>query len=133
MESRDRTLLSGSLAVAAAVGVAVWLEYRRRRNRRPGYQTTNDYQRYALPAALTACPYRQELELALRLAYQAGDNMIPYCDATGTAAAADFDLGIATKTNAEDFCTKIDVLNEELITQAIRQAFPDHQIIGEER
>ena len=43
------------------------------------------------------------------------------------------DLGIEIKGDPSDFCTKIDVLNEELVTQAIRQAFPDHEIIGEER
>ena len=64
----------------------------------------------------------------------AGQNIKNYCDVKGTAAEHRMDdLGIEVKGDPSDFCTKIDVLNEELITQAIRQAFPDHQIIGEER
>lgn len=47
-------------------------------------------------------------------------------------AEEDHDLGIATKTKPEDICTKIDILNEHLITDAIRQKFPTHKIIGEE-
>jgi fructose-1,6-bisphosphatase/inositol monophosphatase family enzyme len=62
----------------------------------------------------------------------AGKNIATYCDAKGTAAESSHDLGIETKASATDFCTKIDVLNEEIITSAIQRHFPDHLIIGEE-
>ena len=64
--------------------------------------------------------------------FSAGRNIAEYCDAKGTEAEAKHDLGIDTKSNSADICTKIDVLNEELVTKAIQQTFPDHEIIGEE-
>ena len=64
--------------------------------------------------------------------FSAGRNIAEYCDAKGTEAEANHDLGIDTKSNSADICTKIDVLNEELVTKAIQQTFPDHEIIGEE-
>jgi len=42
-------------------------------------------------------------------------------------------LGIEIKGAPSDFCTKIDVLNEDLVTHAIKTTFPNHKIIGEER
>jgi inositol-phosphate phosphatase/L-galactose 1-phosphate phosphatase len=41
-------------------------------------------------------------------------------------------LGIETKSKKEDICTKVDILNEEIVTTAIRKNFPSHKIIGEE-
>jgi len=64
---------------------------------------------------------------------KAGKNIRDYSDVKGTEAEALYDLGIEVKGAPSDFCTKIDVLNEELVTHAIRKRFPDHKIIGEER
>ena len=50
----------------------------------------------------------------------------------GTAAEESHDLGIATKSKKEDICTKVDVENEELVTNAITKEFPNHKVIGEE-
>ena len=62
----------------------------------------------------------------------AGKNIADYCDVKGTEAEDSYDLGIEVKGEPSDFCTKIDVLNEDLVTDAIRKTFPDHEIIGEE-
>lgn len=73
-----------------------------------------------------------ELKLAVRLAMEAGSNMVEYLEAKGTAAESSLDLGIETKSSSADFCTKVDVENERLVIEGIRTAFPNHQIIGEE-
>jgi fructose-1,6-bisphosphatase/inositol monophosphatase family enzyme len=36
------------------------------------------------------------------------------------------------KGSPEDFCTAIDLQNEERVTKAIQEHFPTHSIIGEE-
>jgi fructose-1,6-bisphosphatase/inositol monophosphatase family enzyme len=64
--------------------------------------------------------------------YSAGGNMVPYLDAKGTSSESGIDLGIETKSGAEDFCTKVDVDNEKMIMYGIQQVFPKHDIIGEE-
>ena len=58
--------------------------------------------------------------------------MIDYLEAKGTEKEHQIDLGIETKSNSADFCTKIDVENETLIMTGIQQKFPHHDIIGEE-
>ena len=59
--------------------------------------------------------------------------MVGYLEAKGTAAEALVeDLGIETKSGAVDFCTRVDVENEALVTAGIRERFPAHAIIGEE-
>jgi hypothetical protein len=58
--------------------------------------------------------------------------MVPYLEAKGTSRECDMDLGIETKSGAEDFCTKVDVENENMIMDGIRRLFPKHDIIGEE-
>jgi len=57
-----------------------------------------------------------------------------YCDSKGTAAEDHHeDLNIAIKGGRpEDFCTRVDLENERLITEGIRAQFPTHQILGEE-
>jgi myo-inositol-1(or 4)-monophosphatase len=85
-----------------------------------------------LPDELKSCEYAHELEVAMHLAYQAGSNMMSYYDAKGTAAESDHDLDIATKGQPENFCTKIDVENERLVTEGLLLAFPTHAVIGEE-
>jgi myo-inositol-1(or 4)-monophosphatase len=87
---------------------------------------------YSVPQALKDSPYGSEIQLAVELALHAGSNMISYCDAKGTEAEHDHDLGIATKGQPEDFCTNIDVENERLVMAGILDKFPDHKIIGEE-
>eukprot|EP00558_Chaetoceros_sp_UNC1202_P006606 CAMPEP_0197258194 /NCGR_PEP_ID=MMETSP1429-20130617/81322_1 /TAXON_ID=49237 /ORGANISM="Chaetoceros sp., Strain UNC1202" /LENGTH=84 /DNA_ID=CAMNT_0042722241 /DNA_START=39 /DNA_END=289 /DNA_ORIENTATION=+ len=60
--------------------------------------------------------------------------MTSHLDNKGTKAGlgAESALGINTKQNDQDFCTAIDVLNEEIIMEGIAGGFPDHVIIGEE-
>ena len=87
---------------------------------------------YTVPKVLQDSPYGSEIQLAVELALRAGANMIPYSDSKGTEAENDHDLGIATKGQPEDFCTKIDVENERLVMAGIASKYPDHKIIGEE-
>jgi myo-inositol-1(or 4)-monophosphatase len=62
----------------------------------------------------------------------AGRNMVGYLDAKGTENEKEFDLAIESKSNAADFCTKVDIENESLISNGIKLHFPTHDIIGEE-
>lgn len=87
---------------------------------------------FSVPKELLDSPYGSELQLAVQLALQAGANMIEYCDSKGTEAEASHDLGINTKSQPADFCTKIDVENELVVMTAIQKQFPTHKIIGEE-
>ena len=120
MESRDRLLLSAAL-VGGAAGLA-W--FWKQQQQSPPTMAKNDA---ALPTALAASPYQRQLALAVQLARRAGQNMYKYCDQAGN-----YDLGISEKTAAEDFFTIIDVENETMVTNGIRQAYPHDQIIGEE-
>lgn len=121
MESRDRLLLSAAL-VGGAAGLAwFWKQQQSPPTIAAKKEPTT------LPAALAASPYQRQLALAVQLARRAGRNMYKYCDQAGT-----YDLGISEKTAAEDFFTRIDVENETMVTNGIRQAYPDDQIIGEE-
>lgn len=96
------------------------------------YRRRGKAKKYAVPPALLASAYAKELRVAMALARHAGNNMFRYCDEKGTELEQDHDLGIETKGQAEDFCTKIDVENETLVTQGLLRHFPDHKIIGEE-
>jgi fructose-1,6-bisphosphatase/inositol monophosphatase family enzyme len=118
MESRDRLLLSASFAAGAGL---VWLWQRRQKT-----------SKYAVPAALDQAPYRRQVQVAIRLALKAGTNMYKYCDETGTQLQDKHDLGISTKSNPEDFYTKIDVENEHLVMEGISRYFSTDKIIGEE-
>lgn len=86
---------------------------------------------FSIPSALNESPYAAELQLAVRVALEAGDNMVAHCDRHGTVLA-EGSLDMEFKGQPEDFCTSIDLLNEELVTKAIQQEFPTHSIIGEE-
>lgn len=113
-----------AIAAAAASGVlltAAWLCRRHEKKSNAWLE---------IPPELVHCDFVQELKLALTLAKQAGDNMERYCDTVGTSLSEK--LEINTKGQPEDFCTAIDLLNEELIAKGIRSRFPDHAIIGEE-
>ena len=59
--------------------------------------------------------------------------MIEYMEQKGTDAEnGESSLGISSKSNDADFCTAIDIQNEDLVTKALSSTFPTHQIIGEE-
>lgn len=109
--------------LAAGVSIIYLLRQRKKRN--------VDF-KHAIPEALLESPLRKELQVAVNLALQAGRTMYSYCDEKGTAAEERHDLGIATKGQAEDFCTRIDVENEQLITDVLNKQFPSHKVIGEE-
>lgn len=118
-----RRLESIALWTSVSVGAA-WLVLHVRRTRQRNT--------YAIPSVLLQSPYAAELQMAVHLALKAGANMTGYCNEKGTKAEAQHDLGISTKGNPEDFCTKIDVENEQLVTEGILAAFRSHKIIGEE-
>lgn len=116
-------LLVGSVTAAAALGAAGMWAFLQEKNQK----------KHRIPRALLNSPYSKELRVALDVALKCGRNIAQYCDARGTEAEASAeDLGISTKSNAADFATKIDVLNEAIVTDAIQRNFPDHEIIGEE-
>jgi inositol-phosphate phosphatase / L-galactose 1-phosphate phosphatase len=85
-----------------------------------------------VPHGLLVSPFRAEIKVAADLAIQAGRTMYHYCNEKGTAAEDLHDLKIETKGQPEDFCTKIDIANELLITNKLQEQFPSHVIIGEE-
>ena len=58
--------------------------------------------------------------------------MTQHYNSKGTADENIEDLDISTKSNAADFATAIDVMNENYIQSAINKHFPSHKIIGEE-
>jgi fructose-1,6-bisphosphatase/inositol monophosphatase family enzyme len=68
--------------------------------------------------------------VTLRLALQAGENMVPHCDTTGTILSQKMTLDF--KGQPEDFCTSMDLQNEDFVIKAIQNHFPSHHIIGEE-
>lgn len=129
-------VVTASGATAAVVGATWWWWCRRHWRRR----STDSFQDLPIPIPLQLpavreleqCPYHKELQCAIRLAYQAGLNMKGYLVAKGTVQESRLDLDMATKSNAVDFCTRIDVENESLIIQGIQDQFPTHAIIGEE-
>ena len=85
-----------------------------------------------IPAILKQTEYRTQLKLAYDVARECGANMKRYLDVKGTEEEANFDLGIEFKSNDTDFCTKIDLLNEELIINGIKKYFPESDILSEE-
>lgn len=121
MSSRNTHEMEKVALLAAAAGLGVYcLHYRRKNNK------------HQIPIAFLQSPYASELQVAVKLALQCGKNMTDYCDQKGTALEENHDLGIATKGQPEDFCTKVDVENERLVIQGILEKFPSHHIIGEE-
>jgi len=58
--------------------------------------------------------------------------MEKHYNSKGTADENIDDLDISTKKNDADFATAIDVMNEALILNEIKAAFPAHEVIGEE-
>jgi len=95
----------------------------------------DESKKYRIPATLSEGDYAEQMTLAIRLALEAGGNMIEHLERKGTisGAAAQLSLGIAvTKTNDTDFATNIDLTNEAMIMSAIEDRYPSHVIIGEE-
>jgi len=89
--------------------------------------------KYEIPNDLQSGDHIEEMKLAVKLAIQAGGNMIEYLEQKGTDAEnGESTLGISSKSNDADFCTAIDIQNEDLVTKALSSTFPTHQIIGEE-
>lgn len=98
------------------------------------YSESRDYSlaKHQIPPALMKSQYSEELKLAVKLAKRAGDNMKGYIESKGTSDAVNFSLDIEIKSGSADFCTKVDVENENLIMEGIQEVFPSHEIIGEE-
>mmetsp|Transcript_14216 Transcript_14216/g.18553 ORF Transcript_14216/g.18553 Transcript_14216/m.18553 type:complete len:393 (+) Transcript_14216:54-1232(+) len=114
---------AASLATGAALTYAM-LNYEKWLSNKTG--------KYSIPADIAASPFHEHVRLAIKLALKAGENMRTYCDEKGTFAEHSHDLNVTFKGRPEDFCTKIDVENEHLLMEGIREVFPTHKIIGEE-
>jgi fructose-1,6-bisphosphatase/inositol monophosphatase family enzyme len=119
LQKSEAALLVASLAV----GLAAWWRHTQRR------RTTSKCPD-AIPKSLLQTPYAAQLQLAVRLALQAGENMVAHCDTAGTILSQKLTLEL--KGQPEDFCTAVDLQNEALVINAIQQHFPSHDIIGEE-
>lgn len=76
-------------------------------------------------AALHAFAARLAIEAGSYLREQAISRAYP-------SAGPAYDLEMVIKENAADLVTKADLHAEQMISNAIREAYPDHQIIGEE-
>ena len=77
--------------------------------------------KYDIPACLLQSFLTKEIQIAAELALQSGRSMYRYCDEKGTAAERSHDLQIETKGQPEDFCTKMDIENEQLIIKKLQQ------------
>jgi myo-inositol-1(or 4)-monophosphatase len=91
-----------------------------------------NYSKHDIPRRLLESSLKKEIQIAVELALLTGRSMYRYCDEKGTAAEQFHDLQIETKGQPEDFCTKIDVENEQIIMKKFQQEFPSYSIIGEE-
>ncbi|GAA6060632.1 hypothetical protein JCM10212_006383 [Sporobolomyces blumeae] len=69
---------------------------------------------------------------AATLAIQAGSYLRDQALARTQGAGAAFDESISIKENAADLVTHADMHAEQIISDAIRERYPDHKIIGEE-
>lgn len=119
---KNNTLLVTAGLTAAAGLAALYLQRCNKKKNDP----------FAIPTSLLQSPHAAELQLAVDLAIQAGNNMVEHCNLRGTVDASNESLKMEFKGSPEDFCTAIDLANEELIIKAIQQHFPSHKIIGEE-
>lgn len=126
MSKINNTIVVAGIAAAVSAGLtALYLKKKR-----------NQPSPYDIPQCLLESPFAAELQLAVKLALECGDNMVPHCQERGTVHAQQQDseksLQVEFKGNPQDFCTAIDLKNEELVVKAIQEAFPSHDIIGEE-
>ena len=86
-----------------------------------------------IPAVLLVSPYSSQLLLAAKIAQQAGDNMASFMSTMGTTERTSESLQISIKGGKpEDFCTQVDLQNENLCIASIHESFPSDCIIGEE-
>lgn len=127
------TIWLTATTTALSISAAWWLftEYRSSLIEKGSHPSPSSL-RYKIPEQLLLSPYCEEVKLAVQLALKCGKNMYRYCDEKGTLAGNNHDLGINTKGQAENLCTKIDLENEQIIIERIKQKFPTHDIIGEE-
>jgi fructose-1,6-bisphosphatase/inositol monophosphatase family enzyme len=88
--------------------------------------------KHDVPTRLLQSSLKKEVQIAVELALLTGRSMYRYCDEKGTAKEQFHDLQIETKGQPEDFCTKIDVENEQIIMKKFQEEFPMYNIIGEE-
>ena len=123
------TTTSTGLLAAIAVGSVLYLKLTEKKK-----SINNNVQKLQIPSELSKGEYAMEMKVAIQLALQAGGNMMEHleCKGTKSGSGAESKLGINTKQNDADFCTAIDLLNEEIITKGIKKHFADHEIIGEE-
>ena len=109
IQKETALLATAVTASVVAAGLAIKSFSQARRERR----------KFQIPKALKSSPYSAELKLAVRVALEAGCNMFSHCDNKGTAMELkEHELGIETKGHKEDFCTAIDIENEQ---QSARQ------------
>jgi len=132
MSSRNSSFTTGLLAYSVAASFI--LLHNHLSNGKVSKKQEEENKLFQIPPQLSEGKYAAELKLAVSLALKAGGNMTEHLDNKGTKVGegAESKLGINTKQNDADFCTAIDLLNEEIITQGIKEKFPSHEIIGEE-
>lgn len=119
-----------TISSVAAVGLGAFAALYLRR----AYERRTKQNKFKIPNELLSGKYAEEMKLAVELAIEAGENMVPYLECKGTSSGkgSESALGISTKQNDADFCTTIDIANEDLVTKAIKSKFQDHEVIGEE-
>ena len=125
------TIAAAAVAVTSIAFASAFSGAKRRSSR----SSSSKNQHYCVPNELLeskTCECKDELILAVRMALEAGKNMMKHYDSKGTADENMNDLQINTKMNDSDFATSIDVENENYISSEIRMKFPKHVIIGEE-
>lgn len=122
-ESKLSSLLFWS-ASAGMTAYYVW-QYRQKRQ-----QSERGLPAHLLDPAVH--PYVNQLQVALRLAHQAANNMMGYYTDKGTIHQNLHNLQVQTKSSHQDFCTQVDLDNEQLIFEGLRKRFPSHALIGEE-
>lgn len=127
------------LAISATTGFTSYLCYCYYSNSKKKRNTTccnvpDDAIISVIPQQLQSSPYINELTLAIKLALECGNNIYQHCYNKGTIAEEgnETNLLLETKGQPEDFCTMIDIQNEQIVTNGIRTNFPNHHIIGEE-
>lgn len=123
MKKRGETSL---LLSVVGVGVGLYLADAARR------KISKNRHKHDIPLEIQKSPLARETRVAVTLALKAGKNMVSYCDEKGTEAELNHNLGVLEKGQPEDFCTIIDVENERLVMQGLRESFPTHKLIGEE-
>eukprot|EP00522_Entomoneis_paludosa_P009514 CAMPEP_0172442902 /NCGR_PEP_ID=MMETSP1065-20121228/3256_1 /TAXON_ID=265537 /ORGANISM="Amphiprora paludosa, Strain CCMP125" /LENGTH=388 /DNA_ID=CAMNT_0013192947 /DNA_START=38 /DNA_END=1204 /DNA_ORIENTATION=+ len=121
----EAVALAAGISLAAGVGITyVALNFEK--------WTSPKKTKYEVPPEIESSPFHQHVKLAIELTLKAGENMRTYCDEKGTLSEHSHDTNVSFKGKPADFCTKIDVENEHLVMEGIREVFPSHKIIGGE-